>query len=65
MLRRPNGKRESAYISRKPIEDSSRAIVSFKGETPFDPPGHYVLYFTAWLVYWVGRGVAKPLVELL
>jgi hypothetical protein len=29
------------------------------------PPAHYVLHFTAWPVHWVGRGVAKPLVEYL
>ena len=36
-----------------------------QGETPLDPPAHCVLYFTAWLVYCMGRSVAKPLVELL
>jgi hypothetical protein len=36
-----------------------------QGGDPLDPPVHCVLYFTAWLVHCVGRGVAKPLAELL
>ena len=36
-----------------------------RGGDPLGPPAHCVLYFTAWLVYWVGRIVAQHLVELL
>jgi len=47
------------------VELRAELRAELQGEDPLGPPCALRAPFTVWPVNWVGRGAAKPLVELL